>query len=105
MAKVTLTEAGGASEETVVPNLMTRTRMERNLEALRRERDDVEHTIEVITAEAETKELPVNQPLLDAKKIEIDKINEKIEDQIKAMQDLNKGINPETIKEERTVPE
>lgn len=96
-AEVTPTKASGdeVSQEHIVPNLMTRSRMEHKLETLRRDREHIEHAIMRLEQEAEKYERPVNQDLINDKSREIRDLNEQIEAQIQALQDLNKGINPE----------
>lgn len=101
MAQVRETKIDDAPEEKTIPNLMTRVRMEHDLESLRRERGRVEHAIGQIELDSERKEQPVHEALREELQSEIRGINDKIEDKIKQLQDLNKGINSEQQKAER----
>lgn len=101
MAQVQETRTDDASEEKIVPNLMTRVRIEHELEALRRDRDRAGHAISQMELEAKRKEQPVHEALRSEMKSEIRGINDKIEEKIKQLQDLNKGINSEEPKPER----
>ena len=103
MAQVRETKIDDAPEEKTIPNLMTRVRMEHELESLRRDRERVEHTIGQMELDSERKQQPVHEPLLVELQSEIRGINDKIEERIKQLQDLNKGVNPEKQKPERKI--
>ena len=96
-AEVKLTQSSGdeMGEEHVVPNLMTRSRMEHNLESLRRERDRVEYAMTRLEEESTRLHRPINQDLMTEKAKEITQMNEGIEAAIQGLVDLNKGVNPE----------
>lgn len=101
-AEVTETKANDA-KETVVPNLMTRVRIEHELEALRRDRETIEKAVSEQEKEAERKQLPVHEALLKEKQSEIRGLTDKIELKIKELQDLNKGINTEAPEKEKKI--
>ncbi len=101
-AEVTETKAND-SKEIVVPNLMTRVRIEHELEALRRDRETIEKAIAQQELEAEKKQLPVHEALLKEKQSEIRGLTEKIEVKIKELKDLNKGINTEEPEKEKKI--
>ncbi len=102
-AEVKETKSGDASQETVIPNLMTRVRIEHELEALRRDRENIEKAITEQEKEAKRKGAPVHEVLLKEKQSEIRGLNDKIEQKIKDLQDLNKGINSEAPEKEKKI--
>ncbi|KKN32798.1 hypothetical protein LCGC14_0810270 [marine sediment metagenome] len=103
MAEVKLTQSSSdeTGEEHVIPNLMTRSRMEHDLESLRRDRDRVEHAMAQLEEESTRLLRPINQDLMSDKAREITGMNEKIEEAIQGLINLNKGINPERDEFER----
>ncbi len=102
-AEVTPTQGKSieGAEEHVVPNLMTRSRMEHALESLRRERDRVEHAMTQLEEESTRLHRPINRDLMNEKSREISLMNDKIEEAIQGLVNLNKGINPERDELER----